>query len=101
MSPWDPENGFDTMIQDFWSQADYHGCPYKTWSADQLSATLSQMKLGNNVARDVVQKAKAGHYQIACGLAFEGFHGCSCDSGINHPNQVQYIVSSHALQVLP
>jgi hypothetical protein len=33
-----------------------------------------------------VQK-RNNHYQLACQAAFEGAHGCSCDSGINHPNQ--------------
>lgn len=72
-------------------QADFHGCPYKTWDADQLTAALSQMRIPANTVRDVVNKAKAGHYQLACGLAFEGVHGCACDTGINHPNQVIFI----------
>lgn len=33
-------------------------------------------------------KAKAGHFQLACAAAWEGKHGCVCESGINHPNQV-------------
>ena len=34
-------------------------------------------------------QAKGGHYQLACGVAFEGQHGgCACDAGINHPHQV-------------
>lgn len=32
---------------------------------------------------------QAGHFQLACGMAFQGVHGCACDTGINHPNQVQ------------
>lgn len=42
------------------------------------------------MVRQIVSKAKAGHYQLACGLAFEGVHHCSCDTGINHPNQVSF-----------
>lgn len=38
-------------------------------------------------ADDAVRKAKGGHYQLACGAAFEGSHGCACDEGIQHPNQ--------------
>lgn len=34
-------------------------------------------------------KAKSGHYQLACAMAFEGVHGCACDTGINHPNQAR------------
>ncbi len=33
-------------------------------------------------------KAKAGHFQLACAAVWEGKHGCSCETGINHPNQV-------------
>ena len=33
-------------------------------------------------------KAKAGHFQLACATAWEGKHGCACETGINHPNQV-------------
>ena len=69
-------------------QADYHGCPYKTWGAEQLAAVLGQMNLSSTAIRETVNKAKGGHYQLACGLAFEGVHACGCDSGINHPNQV-------------
>ena len=32
---------------------------------------------------------QAGHFQLACGMAFQGVHGCACDTGIKHPNQVQ------------
>ena len=68
-------------------QGDHHGCPYKTWSAQQLSAQLASLHLSSGQVAETVAKAKAGHYQLACALAFEGVHQCSCDSGINHPNQ--------------
>lgn len=37
---------------------------------------------------EACNKAKAGHFQLACAAAWEGKHGCACDTGINHPNQV-------------
>ena len=37
---------------------------------------------------EAVAKAKAGHFQLACAAAWEGQHSRSCDTGINHPNQV-------------
>ena len=37
---------------------------------------------------EAAAKAKAGHFQLACAAAWEGQHSCSCDTGINHPNQV-------------
>ena len=53
-------------------KGDHHGCPYKSWSAQQLSAQLSKMQLSSSQVSETVAKAKAGHYQIACALAFEG-----------------------------
>jgi DNA primase large subunit len=35
---------------------------------------------------EVVSKAKAGHFQIACACSFEGVHkGTPLDTGVNHP----------------
>lgn len=64
---------------------EYHGCPFKTFGADELGAALKEMKVSD--ADKVVEKAKSGHYQIACGMTFEGKFGCACDEGIQHPNQ--------------
>lgn len=63
------------------------GCPYKILGADELSASLGRLRIGPRAAQDVVAKAKAGHYQLACALAWEAVHGLPCDTGINHPNQ--------------
>ena len=38
---------------------------------------------------EACSKAKGGHYQLACAAVWEGKHGCACESGINHPNQVR------------
>ena len=46
------------------------------------------------VVNEAVAKAKAGHFQLACAAAWEGQHSCSCDTGINHPNQVCSRISS-------
>ena len=46
------------------------------------------MQLSGAQVSETVAKAKAGHYQLACAMAFEGTQDCSCDTGINHPNQV-------------
>lgn len=45
-------------------------------------------QVSSGKVEEAVAKAKAGHYQLACAAAWEGKHGCSCESGINHPNQV-------------
>eukprot|EP00884_Botryococcus_braunii_P016382 jgi/Botrbrau1/3427/Bobra.139_1s0007.1 len=72
------------------------GCPYKVLAADELSASLSKLRIGPRAAQDVVAKAKAGHYQLACALAWEAVHATPCDTGINHPNQY-YAESRKAL----
>lgn len=64
-----------------------HGCPYRTMNEDGLRAALGRLSVAPAKAEEAVKKAAAGHYQLACASAWEGKMGCSCDSGINHPNQ--------------
>jgi len=45
---------------------------------------------------EAASKAKAGHFQLACAAAWEGKHGCACETGINHPNQVGLGASARA-----
>mmetsp|Transcript_42129 Transcript_42129/g.134699 ORF Transcript_42129/g.134699 Transcript_42129/m.134699 type:complete len:476 (-) Transcript_42129:1566-2993(-) len=66
---------------------EHHGCPYRTFGAEQLKDVLKGMKLKDAVVSDVMDKVANQHYQLACGSVFEGAHGCACDSGINHPNE--------------
>ena len=70
-------------------QGDAFGCPYKTLSAPELAAALGRMRLPPRAADEAGARARAGHFQLACALAFEGAHGCACDTGINHPNQAR------------
>jgi hypothetical protein len=37
--------------------------------------------------KDVIDKAKGKHYQLACGLAYEGITGAPQDTGINKPSE--------------
>lgn len=64
-----------------------HGCPYKVLSADSLRSALSKLRVSGLKIDEAVKKASAGHYQLACAATWEGKMGCSCESGINHPNQ--------------
>lgn len=64
-----------------------HGCPYKTFSQESLRAALSRLQVAPAKIEEACNKAKAGHFQLACAAAWEGKHGCACDTGINHPNQ--------------
>ncbi|GAQ82103.1 Eukaryotic-type DNA primase large subunit [Klebsormidium nitens] len=66
---------------------DHHGCPYRHFSQDNLSAALGRMRLNRKTIDDVMTKVKNHHYQLACAATFEGVHGAPCESGINHPNQ--------------
>lgn len=75
-----------------------HGCPYRLFGEEQLRAALSRLAVTPAKAEEAVSKAKAGHYQLACAAVWEGKMGCSCDIGINHPNQY-YEESRKALAV--
>ena len=67
---------------------EHHGCPYRTFSEDNLRAALRGMRLSPAAVSDVLDKVRGKHYQLACGAAFAGAHGgCACDAGIQHPNQ--------------
>lgn len=69
-------------------QDQVHGCPYRTFNQQSLRSALGRLQVSPAKIEEAVGKAAAGHYQLACAAAWEGKHGCSCDSGINHPNQV-------------
>ncbi|KAI7846146.1 hypothetical protein COHA_000316 [Chlorella ohadii] len=64
-----------------------HGCPYKTFSQESLRSALSRLQVAPAKIDEACSKAAAGHYQLACAAAWEGKHGCACETGINHPNQ--------------
>ncbi|KAM5569282.1 putative DNA primase large subunit [Rosa sericea] len=66
---------------------DHHGCPYRHFSEENLTAALSRMGVNSRALGDVMNKVRNKHYQLACTLTFEAVHGTSCEAGINHPNQ--------------
>ncbi|PRQ38826.1 putative DNA primase large subunit, eukaryotic/archaeal [Rosa chinensis] len=66
---------------------DHHGCPYRHFSEENLTAALSRMGVNSRALGDVMSKVRNKHYQLACTLTFEAVHGTSCEAGINHPNQ--------------
>ncbi len=39
------------------------------------------------VIKDVLDKVKGKHYQLACGLAYEGITGAQQETGINKPSE--------------
>lgn len=66
---------------------EHHGCPYKTFGEESLAAALGGLQIAPQKVRDIVDKAKAQHYQLACGMTFEAVHGAQIESGVQHPNQ--------------
>ncbi|GBG87422.1 hypothetical protein CBR_g45479 [Chara braunii] len=66
---------------------DHHGCPYRHFSEENLRAALGSLRLDGRTTDEIMGKVRGCHYQLACAQAFEAVHGCSCDTGINHPNQ--------------
>jgi|AntAceMinimDraft_12_1070368.scaffolds.fasta_scaffold159317_1 DNA primase large subunit len=66
---------------------EHHGCPYKTFGKEALSAALGGLKISARQVSDIVEKASGHHYQLACGMTFEAVHGAAIESGVQHPNQ--------------
>ncbi|DBA73367.1 TPA: hypothetical protein ACH3X1_011411 [Trebouxia sp. C0004] len=64
-----------------------HGCPYKTFDKDSLTAALTRLHVEPQAIRAAVAKQQGNHFQLGCAAAWEGAHGCECVTGINHPNQ--------------
>lgn len=64
-----------------------HGCPYRLFHEESLRSALTKLAVQPSKIEESVAKAKGGHYQLACAAVWEGKMGCSCDTGINHPNQ--------------
>ncbi|KFM26884.1 putative DNA primase large subunit [Auxenochlorella protothecoides] len=64
-----------------------HGCPFRTFGPDALRSAISRLQVTPAKVDEACAKAKAGHFQLACAAVWEGKHGCSCETGINHPNQ--------------
>jgi hypothetical protein len=52
-----------------------------------LMLLCSCCQLITRVIREVVDKARGKHYQLACGLAFEGITGSPQETGINKPSE--------------
>ncbi|KAI8915567.1 eukaryotic and archaeal DNA primase, large subunit-domain-containing protein [Gorgonomyces haynaldii] len=63
-----------------------HGCPFRHFSAENLSSFLMSMRIKESDCQEIVQKAQDHHYQIACTRLFEVMHETSVDA-IDHPNQ--------------
>ncbi|KAL7754192.1 DNA primase subunit pri2 [Sorochytrium milnesiophthora] len=54
------------------STGDHHGCPFRHFSTDNLRQLMADAGLHDEAQlKEIADKAKAGHYQIACTRFFE------------------------------
>ena len=64
------------------------GCPFKNCQAADLGKRLGGMGLTGAVVTAAVGKAREGHFQVACTMAYEARHGkLSAEGGVQHPYQ--------------
>ena len=66
---------------------EYHGCPFKTYSEENLRQLLSSYGLKNEEMRPVIDKRRENLHQVACLRLYDAVHpnGVSDNVG-NHPN---------------
>ena len=65
-----------------------HGCPYKTYSADNLRKLLNTCNLNPLDIEEIISKKKNNEYQMACVKYFEGKFPKIQGDGVGiHPNR--------------
>ena len=68
-------------------QEEFHGCPFKTFSEDNLKQLLSSYGLKTEEMKGIVDKRRENLHQVACLRLFEAVHpGGVTDNVGNHPN---------------
>ncbi|SCU85260.1 LAMI_0C10638g1_1 [Lachancea mirantina] len=75
------------------SRGEHHGCPYRDWNVERLTAKLSQaMNLTPAQVTSVLDSVRRTEYTVACTKVFEMTHGGQVGVEINdqthiaHPN---------------
>jgi DNA primase large subunit len=65
-----------------------HGCPYKHFSKDALTASLSKLGIHDNkTLKDVHESVATKHYHVACTKVFEATNpNVALKESISHPN---------------
>jgi len=53
---------------------EYHGCPFRHWQPNHLSAALSKMQIGGSDSAQIMDLVGTKQYQIACRRLFEATH---------------------------
>lgn len=83
------------ITQDTPGPQDNHGCPFRHYSPQNLSASMSSLYgLDAQQSSEILSSVKAGHYHVACTRLFEMTHGVKKGKGIDgngesvsHPNR--------------
>ena len=65
---------------------EFHGCPYKHWSDDNVKAAMSRWGLGTTQITAVLEAKRAHAPQLACRAAFEARYNVQAGNAGNHPN---------------
>jgi DNA primase large subunit len=67
---------------------DYHGCPFRHQDSDKLKQTLQGYGADEKLVAEVVDAARAQHYEIACQKYFDATHpGYVSEVPHSHPNK--------------
>ena len=74
---------------------DCHGCPFRSFSTTQLTATLQQSfpRLTQVEQKEIIEQKEKMHFHVACTRLFEASHGLPKGRGIN-PNAASGISDS-------
>lgn len=96
--PWDCRTIFTKPRP---ARGEFHGCPYRDWSAEKLSKELANMHLTKTQISTVQDSCQRTEYTIACTQVFDYTHGSSSgqvddQTHIAHPNY--YFERSRLLQ---
>jgi DNA primase large subunit len=83
------------ITQDTPGPQDNHGCPFRHYSPQNLSASLSSTyQLNSQQSSEILASVKAGHYHVACTRLFEITHKVPKGKGldgngesVSHPNR--------------
>ncbi|KGB80170.1 DNA primase large subunit [Cryptococcus deuterogattii R265] len=93
-----PKNCQQILTQDQPGTQDSHGCPFRHFSPENLTAFLTNtypdhFSRTSPEMRDVLDSVKASHYHLACTRVFEVTHGVKKGEGlgngesVSHPNK--------------
>jgi len=85
---------------------DAHGCPFKTLTTggskdgSKLDELLRNLNINAGKTKEIVDKARNMHYQIACGMTFAALHkGTDIEAGVHSPHQ--YFLESRKILAPP